>query len=226
MAQRKLIAKPDTKLVGDPAVASHANKRMERMTWVGLILPKLLALKGMQKPKLSYAGASYQAGKGSRAEGTQAAHNLPRDILINDRPMWTYAEQLDAPSRIKLQVNYSSAATVTVPKEANHIDSTWERTSLPDDWLRYLNTCVDNAGALGKPGVLPAAIRQAAVLFKQRCGQTLGAAIERICASDYYDRHGPALEAYFPLYRTAVERFDPAARLEALWAIYQRPEYR
>lgn len=229
MANRKMRAKPDTRLAGDAAVGSHAYKRMDRMTLMGLTLPKLVQLGKIAPPwRLACQAASTQAGRGSAAGGTQAAHNLPRDLLLNGRPVWTYAhapELMGANARIKLQVDYAAAATVTVPREANYIDSRWEETSLVDRWLAYLTSCLTAVNGAPAAGLLPAGARAAAVAFKQDCHSTFAATMRRILDSDYYDAHAPALEAYFALYGDRINRYDPVARLDTLWRIYQRPPY-
>jgi len=230
VAHRKTRAKPSTKLAGDAAVASHAYKRMDRMTLMGLTVPKLIAVAKIQGPvTLGCQGASYQAGRGSNQEGTQAAHNLPRDLLLNGRPIWTYAREdavLDTSARVKLQINYSSAATVNVPRESNYIDSRWEESALPDRWLDYLRACLANATKLGASGPLDKNIHSAALQFKDRCKATLADTIDRIVDGDYYDAHAEALESYFAIYTQQVDQYDPSARLARMWAIYQLPQYR
>ena len=230
MARRTMRSKPSTKLAGDPAVASHAYKRMDRMTLMGLTVPKLILVANIPRPwKLECQAATYQAGRGSNADRTQAAHNLPRDLVLNGRPVWTYAREdeiLDTHARLKLQMNYSSAATMTVPRESNYIDSRWEETRLPDDWLAYLRVCLDNAGGLSSSVPVDRTIQGAALLFKEQCKATLAEAIDRILDSDYYEAHAEALESYFQIYKMKVDQYDPAARLANMWAIYQRPKYR
>ena len=147
------------------------------MSMMGLIVPKMLKVAGIlqrittslklaeNKDKddeddegpLGQQGASYQAGKGNFKKKTQAAHNLPRDLLIEGRPFWTYARDkhvLDAHSRVLVQIDYSAAATVTVPRESNYIDSRWEESGLVKDWLGYLRICIENAKKLGDRGDL------------------------------------------------------------------------
>ena len=229
MARRTIRSKPSTKLAGDPAVASYAYKRIDRMTLMGLTVPKLIAVAKIPRPwMLACRAATYQAGRGSNADQTQAAHNLPRDLLLNGRPVWSYARDedvLDTHARIKMQINYAAAATMTVPRESNYIDSRWEETRLPEDWLAYLRVCLDNSANLGT-GPLDGNIRGAALIFKERCKSTLAETIDRILDGDYYEAHAEALESYFLLYKQRLDQYDPAARLASMWAIYQRPNYR
>src|SRR4051794_41151440 len=115
---RKHLTKTETKLAGEAAIRAHAYKRMDRMTVMGLSLVRLKSLLQLKVCELSVAGASLQAGRGSRDDQTQAAHNLPRDVLVNGEPFWTYAGKLDAHPRIKLQMFYSPGATMTVRRES------------------------------------------------------------------------------------------------------------
>lgn len=144
---RTKIPKDETRLAGEAAVRSHVHKRMDRMSLMGLSVVRLIELAGIKKPILSTQGATLQAGKGSRAEPgnhTDAAHNLPRDVVIVDgatgkaQSFWRWAENLRGVNpRIQKQLHYSSAATMTVWREANYLDSRWEQSALPDDWLVF-----------------------------------------------------------------------------------------
>jgi hypothetical protein len=231
MARRSKLSKLPTNLAGDPAVASHAHKRIDRMVLMGLTLPKLIAvLKASQKLKeveLSRAAASRQAGRGSRDDETEAAHNLPRDVLLNGTPIWRLAlnPSLNMHDRVRVQMSYAAAATVTVPREANYIDSRWEETLLPDHWVAYLRICLANATGLGAPGSLDPRINAAAGDLKQRCRSTFVETMERIRNSPYYDDHAAKLEDYFSIYEDRIDHYDPEPRLKNMWAIYQREKY-
>jgi hypothetical protein len=232
MAHRRRRAKPGTNLAGDAAIRSHAYKRLDRMTLMGLIVPKLVSLANppITRPyRLESGPATYQAGTGSRADGTQAAHNLPADLKLNDRSIWAYVRDgnaLDANARVALQIEYSSAATVTVPRLANHLDSQWEKNGLIEIWLDYVRRTLDNADGMGSGAPVPMGLVTAAVLFLQRCADTLEVTIGRIETSDVFKANQDELNSIFDMYGDAVERYRPAARLESMWRIYARPAYR
>jgi hypothetical protein len=232
MANRRRRSKPSTNLAGDAAIASHAYKRLDRMTLMGLIVPKLITIAKppVQRPyQLDSRAATYQAGSGSRADGTQAAHNLPADLTLNGRSIWAYAREgdvVDAHARVQLQIDYSAAATVTVPRLANHLDSQWEKNGLIDDWVAYVRVAVDNADGLGGNGPVNNTLRQAAMTFLRQCATTLETAIQRIEASDVFRDNQDELNAIFDIYTDKVDRYDPGRRLDTLWRIYARPAYR
>jgi hypothetical protein len=229
MGDRIQLAKQPTNLTGDAAVRSHAYKRMDRMTLMGLILPKLIAVAKVPPPwNIDNKGATIQAGKGSAIAKTQAAHNLPRDLTLNGRSLWEFVkdtDNLDIHPRIKLQFFYSSAATMTVPYESNYIDSRWEESQLVQLWLRYIDICVHNASGLGTSAPLDGKIQSAAINFKQACRSTLDATISRIHNLDYYLEHQDVLEKYFVIYDDAICRYDTVRRLADLWSIYQNEKY-
>jgi hypothetical protein len=222
--ERKMIAKKPTKLAGEAAIASHAWKRMDRMTVMGLTLRKLMELKNIQNPVLTYAAASVQAGKGShKAEvKTDAAHNLPRDLVVNGTPFWQLADGVTAHARVKVQLTYSSAATMTVPRESNYLDSRWEQAGLPDDWLAYLRACAHTAGTGG--GALGAIVALGRT-FKQDCQHSLAQVIAEVRQRSYFKRHEDEMIAIFDIYTSAVGRYDPGPRLDRMWQIYQLPQY-
>ena len=232
MAQtrRRKLTKQNTSLAGSAAVSAHAYKRMARMTLMGLIVPKLIEVAKIPRPwTLGTRGATIQAGSGSASGGTQAAHNLPRDLTLNGRSIWDYttkSEVSKAHPRIRMQFFYSPAATMTVPRESNYIDSRWEESAMPANWLAYLNICVSTLGGHGARGSLDTRIWSAALDFKQTCKTTLAETINRILNSDYYPAHEAILDNYFDLYEAAVERYDPGRGLEDLWMVYQLDKYR
>ena len=232
MAHRRRRTKPSTNLAGDAAIRSHAYKRLDRMTLMGLIVPKLISLAKppIKQPYVFESGpATYQAGSGSRADGTQAAHNLPADLKLNGRPIWTYVRDgdvLGANDRVALQIEYSAAATVTVPRLANHLDSQWEKNGLIEIWVAYVTDAAKNAGGLGTGGPVSPGLLTVAATFLQRCETTLERTIERIEASDVFKANQDELSGIFDLYADALEGYRPAARLETMWRIYARPAYR
>jgi len=232
MAHRRRRTKPSTNLAGDAAIRSHAYKRLDRMTLMGLIVPKLISLAKppIEQPYIFESGpATYQAGTGSRDAGTQAAHNLPADLKLHGRSIWAYVRDGDvsgANDRVALQIEYSAAATVTVPRLANHLDSQWEKNGLIEIWVAYVSDAVKNAGGLGAGGPLNPGLLTVAATFKQRCSDTLEATVKRIEASDVFRANEDELRGIFDLYADAVEDYRPDARLDTLWRIYARLAYR
>ena len=231
--ERTKIAKDETRLAGEAAVRSHIHKRMDRMALMGLSVVRLIELAGIKQPVLSSQGATLQAGKGSRAEAgnhTDAAHNLPRDVVIADagtgktRSFWQWAEDLrGVHPRIKLQLHYSSAATMTVWREANYLDSRWEQSELPSDWVAYLKDCVRSCvgtggGTLGHVIVL-------ANQFKRRCDATLAETIALVRQRAYFANHQQRLADIITVYEQVVAGYAPATRLEKMWHIYHSQTY-
>jgi hypothetical protein len=226
---RTVVSKEATQLAGDPAVRSHAHKRMDRMTLMGLIVPKLISVAKISQPwTFGIQGATLQAGRGRQVDETQAAHNLPRDLTLNGRPIWQYAtKDLKANARLTMQFYYSAAATMTVQREANYIDSAWERSPMPERWMAYVKTCAECAGEpISKRGALPSGVLAAGIAFKQMCQATLSDTFNKIKAGDYYPKHKDLLDRYFAIYKSAVDGYYPVSRLDDLWRIYQRDSYR
>ena len=231
MGHRKRISKPPTNLAGDSAIGSHAHKRIDRMTLMGLILPRLMAARGIEKTALSHGRATIQAGKGAGQgnQRTQAAHNLPVDLALNGVSIWKYGQEdatLNVDPNIRMQIYYASAATVTVPAIANYVDSRWEESPLPALWIEYLQMCAEHGRRVGQPGSLPPKLRLAAVEFKTDCQTTLASTIARIEASPYYRDRRDELDNVFDIYEERLDRYPPVDRLETMWRIYQRPKYR
>jgi hypothetical protein len=221
---RKHLTKAETSLGGEPAIRAHAYKRMYRMTVMGLSLVRLKTLLGLKRVFLDLAGASLQAGRGSREDQTQAAHNLPRDVLVNGEPFWTYARKLDAHPRIKLQMFYSSAATMTVRRESNYLDSCWEKDGLANDWLLYLRNCIDHSPAEGA-GTL-GMVTTEALRFKEVCRKRFTATVTSIRERGYFERNKAWLEPSIRIYEEEISGFAPAECLERMWLIYQLEKYR
>jgi hypothetical protein len=232
VAHRKRRSKPATNLAGVAAIGSHAYKRLDRMTLMGLIVPKLISIAKppIQRPyQLACRAATYQAGTGSRAAGTQAAHNLPADLTLNGRSIWAYAREgdvIDANARVRLQIEYSAAATVTVPRLANHLDSQWEKNGLIEAWLAYLRVAVESASGLGGTGPLNPALSSAATRFLGECEASLERTFSRIEASDVFLGNDDELNGIFDIYADKVEQYDPIRRLDLMWRIHARPAYR
>jgi len=145
-------------------------------------------------------------------------------VLVNGEPFWTYAERLNAHPRIKLQMFYSSAATMTVRRESNYLDSCWEKDGLANDWLLYLQACVGHSPSEGA-GILAAVTTQAKD-FKAVCIRRLAATVASIQQRGYFERNREWIEPTIRIYQDEVARFDPAVRLESMWHIYQLEKYR
>jgi hypothetical protein len=221
--ERRKLAKDDTRLAGEAAVRSHAWKRMDRMTLMGLSLLKLVEVAKLRNPTLSMAGATLQAGSGSLADRTQAAHNLPRDLLINGVSFWSYADKVSVHPRVRMQLFYSSAATMTVWSEANYLDSRWEQNGLPEAWLAYLTGCLRSTNGTGG-GTLGMVVDLASRL-KADCQGTLAATIALVKQRSYFERHEERMADVVAIYDETVKSYTPRSRVEGMWHIYQRDKY-
>lgn len=131
--------------LNEDVAQTHCHKRLLRIITLGLILRKIVAKKKIEQAEISFGRAKIQDGKGSRAEKTEAAHNLPRDVLLNGCSTYEYADdpECDFHPRIKTIIRLSLTVTVIVKKEANYIDSQWENNGLLPIMSDYLNKCVN-----------------------------------------------------------------------------------
>jgi hypothetical protein len=221
---RRHLSKAETGLGGLPAISSHAYKRMDRMTLMAVSLVKLMSLVKLPRPlPLRAGGASLQAGSGSKAEGTQAAHNLPRDLLVNERSFWSYADEVKAHPRVKLQIFYSSAATMTVSRRSNYLDSCWEKMGLGEEWVDYLRACTLDYTATGD-GSLGAIVRHAEQ-FKQVCQAGLARTIAAMEERETYQKNQAELDPIIQIYEEVVAEYQPAPRLQTWWRILHNEKY-
>jgi hypothetical protein len=227
-----VLPKPATNMPTPSATRSHVYKRIDRMTLMGLSLLKLIASTKMPRPQLKCGPATERAGKGTGvgmvgSGNTQAAHNLPRDLLLNGRSFWAYGELLDEHPRIKMQISYASAATMILPSEVNYVDSCWEKQGLPEAWLRYLDGVLDRLSGLDlSDGAMPGAVSKLAETFQGTCRATLTTTIASIRESDVYRRLPDKLDSIMATYQETLSSYQPVRRLESMWHIYQLEKYR
>ena len=235
MSHRKMLDKVQPKhLSRDRANRTHIHKRMDRMVRMGLIVPKVVfALPHLEQRardgrlRLGTGGATIQHGQGIDGK-TEAAHNLPRDLLIGGlqlrmRSFWEFAKRLKLHESVKAQVKMSSAVTVNVSEDVNYVDSQWEKTSLADDWTEYLQKCIHAHRSRGA-AVLGAAIR-AAELFKKQCQVSFGQADARIRELPRIKAHRAQTIKVLQTYHDGIDAYEPSVHLTRWWHIYQVPEY-
>jgi len=187
----------------DDSAGTHCFKRLRVMINSGFIVRKIIERALLTEVILTFGKARIQDGRGTKQLGTEAAHNLPRDILINGRSMWEYLEdpECNFHARLKKQIYLTSAATVIVEREANYVDSQWERNGLLDIFATYLYSCIsvktDSENELEL-------LLEAGKRLTEDCLETLGNTQTAIKERKAYLRKAEKLDKIFEAYGTAI----------------------
>ena len=227
---RKQIYSPVHKINKDKepdkdSTAAHCFKRLRVMINSGFIVRKIVERKQLTEITLTFGKARIQDGRGTKQLGTEAAHNLPRDILINNRSMWEYLEDTECNfhARLKNQIYLTSAATVIVEKGANYIDSQWERHGLLDIFAKYLHKCiVIKTDSENEFELLSEAGKQLTV----ECQETLSNTKMIIKERKTYQCRAEKLDKIFETYNITIKEFDYSYFINSILGIYRLPQYR
>ncbi len=212
--------KPDVSSIG-----VHCHKRLRITITLGLILRKIAEKKNITEAEINFEGAKIQDGKGNREHRTEAAHNLPRDVLLNGYSIWTYVNdpECDFHERVKKQLYLTAASTVIVEKEVNYVDSQWEKNGLLEIYREYLIKCI--GVKINSENELQLLI-EVASSFINGCKETLGKTKEKIESREIYKKKMKNLDEIFEKYYFVIDNFDYRKRIETLLSMYQLPQYR
>jgi hypothetical protein len=103
-------------------IDEHCHKRIRIMITMGVILRKIVDRKKFTDLTIDFDGAKIQDGKGKKTIGTEAAHNLPRNVLLNGRSTWDYIHDIECNfhERVRKQIYLLSASTVLVEREVSN----------------------------------------------------------------------------------------------------------
>jgi len=181
---------------GLQSVAAHALVRLENiqkviMTVIALRLTgKLAAGTGV-----TVKGAGVQHDRGSRAQGTQAAHHIPRQVRIGGKSLETIIEGIvgERDHPLLLAVVGWQAATFLTDKAVNKADSLWELKGLARDYQRALQRAVRMTAATETAALT--AFHGIWSQFMTESAQTLATATAH-AASKTNDTRSPHLAAY------------------------------
>jgi hypothetical protein len=227
---RKLIYSPvhivnKDKPPDESAIAIHCHKRLRITITLGLLIRKITEKKNITETKISFEGAKIQDGKGNKQRKTEAAHNLPRDILLNGRSIWDYVNDPDCNfhERVKKQIYLTAASTVVVEREINYLDSQWERNGLLEICLDYLSECIkvkiDSENELEN-------LVKTAKKFINGCKETLNKTKEIIESREIYKKKKEKLDKAFEQYYYTIDNFNYNQRIETLLNIYKLSQYK
>jgi hypothetical protein len=122
---------------------------------------------------VTLTGADQQFGSGSREDKTQAAHKLPRRVLIGAQPLQFWAAKLGADGMFRLHALGVQGATTTLADHFNKADSLWEGKGLAE---AYRAAIVQLVNLSGKTEIFAAKFPEIWNLFLTQSRQALAAA--------------------------------------------------
>jgi len=122
---------------------------------------------------VTLTGADQQFGSGSRGDKTQAAHKLPRRVLIDNQPLQFWGAKLGADEMFTLHALGLQGATTTLPDFYNKADSLWESKGLAE---AYRAAIVQLVNLSGKAEFFAAKFPEIWSLFLTQSRQALAAA--------------------------------------------------
>src|SRR5271166_5984083 len=152
-------------------IAMHADIRMEHMTKSALFLHHVFRTNALVSANIERGAATLQFGKGVRSEQTEAAHNLPCEVLISGVPFWKIlaCPILRMDPLLKATIERNFASTLVLPKYVNHVDSCWERGGLIEEYKTYVTKVM----TIPEGAVFVLGLDRFAAQFCQDCRQTL-----------------------------------------------------
>lgn len=90
----------------------------------GMLPPGIVAVRG--------AGNQFDEGRGRRANHTQGAHNLPRQLTVDGRTLDDWLRSGGADEVALLSVGGTEGVAVVLPEQWNKADSLWEAKGLAE----------------------------------------------------------------------------------------------
>lgn len=109
-------------------LAGHARERYNNLRTILTLFYPLRHLGWLPDQPVTHAGAAWQKARGTRKDATEAAHTLPRRLLIGGRSL---TEWLAGRDDLLLAAIASLEGTVTtLPAAVNRADSAWEGAGL------------------------------------------------------------------------------------------------
>ena len=227
---RKLIYSPvhilnKDKQPDESAIGIHCYKRLRITITLGVLIRKIAEKKNIPETEINFEGAKIQDGKGNKQLRTEAAHNLPRDVLLNGRSIWDYINDPDCNfhERVKKQIYLTAASTMVVKREINYLDSQWENNGLLEIYHNYLSEClkvkIDSENELEK-------LVESARKFINSCKEKLNKTQKTIENRETYKKKKEKLDKAFEVYYYTIDNFNYRQRIETLLSIYQLSQYK
>lgn len=109
-------------------LAGHARERYDNLRTILTLLYPLRHLDWLPNQPVTHAGTAWQKARGTRKDATEAAHTLPRRLLVGRRSL---TEWLAGRDDLLLAAIASLEGTVTtLPAAFNRADSAWEAAGL------------------------------------------------------------------------------------------------
>jgi DNA repair exonuclease SbcCD nuclease subunit len=209
----------------ESSIGIHCHKRLRIAITLGLLLRKIAERKKVTEAIITFEGAKIQDGKGNKRHSTEAAHNLPRNVLLNGNSIWEFVNdpECNFHERVKKQIYLTAASTVIVKKEINYVDSQWENNGLLDIYHDYLCECIKIKIDSEDEAEL---LVDTAKKFIGDCKKTLIETKEKIKNRETYKKKKEILDEIIEKYYFTIDNFNYRYRVELLLSIYQIPKYR
>jgi hypothetical protein len=195
------------------------------MITMGVILRKIVDRKKITGVVIGFDGAKIQDGKGKKTIGTEAAHNLPRNVLLNGRPAWDYINDIECNfhERVKKQIYLLSASTVLVEKEVNYVDSQWEAHGLLDVFREYLYGCTKIE--IDQDNELELFVDAGGRLIAG-CGETLNQTKEALKQKSLYKTKQEKFDGILTRYNNVIDTFPYSSIIERYLSVHRMPQYK
>jgi hypothetical protein len=163
--------------------------------------------------------AEVQLQRGSAAQDTQAAHNMPCNIKLDGRNVWEWIpESLPTASLLRKTVAGWFGSTVVLPSAVNKCDSLWEARGLKDALANALRQIVPRHV---QPAGAAADLTAAFELFRQGSRTALADAqahnrAKLAAERDPAEQHAlAAMGAILNIYAEELPQFSPAPTIAA-----------
>ena len=198
----------------DTLILMHIDIRMEHMTKSALFLRYVLRTNALAPCKIERGAATLQFGKGVRSEHTEAAHNLPCEVLVNGVPFWRILAypNLQMDSLLKATIERNFASALVLPRYVNYVDSCWEQGGLVDAYKAYVTRVM----ALPDGAVLTLELDRVAGEFRDACRRTFGCVSESLKHRQPFEKASDEIGTTLRIYSQYIKSYDPRPILHAL----------